>query len=570
MRTHRWLKALACGLCLGAAADSALAQAPWGGGEEWVTADGSPAAAPQMQGGYPAMPPGAYQPPYATNNPGVLYPPNVPGGFSPWPTVSPYGMGNYASDEHYQQGGTWFRQVLNKKRDYFFSIDALSIIGKDPGHALMGNPTQALDNVTDGLEGFEVPTYGVGAIPGSGGANQGGATTEPGSRVFIDTGVIPYVFLFEAGDISPLATIDNNLFPIRNFSLFSEFRMAGLQLNWGFEDESGGGVNASGWWGFEDSQTFQRGTDIINGVTLTQDIIINQAGRMLFTKNGAIPWETGIPTTIVGGADPGNDGGTVGTQKYDVMFRMNVTQEMGGGDINFVLPDLTHDRSGLRLRPQYAAKYLYLGEGFLFRGVDSGLSYTIDGEDGGDGTQAPTFRPTGPPFTINNDLFEAQLQTQTHTHLAGPTAGIRYDLGNSKEFRVWGATSFGLMANYEEVRVNGFNAGETVVTEFLTGTNMLDGDSSFEDTERHAHVSPLFETSINAESRVLASLPLVQDVPFLAAANLKIGATHTIVGHVARPANSVEWLGFPQFPKVDINYKNWYVTRLNLGLEWTY
>ncbi len=62
------------------------------------------------------------------------------------------------------------------------------------------------------------------------------------------------------------------------------------------------------------------------------------------------------------------------------------------------------------------------------------------------------------------------------------------------------------MANYEQVRVNGFNAGEIVATTFLTGTNMLAGDSSFSDEEINAHVSPLFEQTFMSESRILAAL----------------------------------------------------------------
>ncbi|MBX3444442.1 MAG: hypothetical protein KF774_18730 [Planctomyces sp.] len=567
MRTHRWLKALACGLCLGAAADSAVAQGPWDGGGEWVTADGAPAYAPD--GGYPyaAAPPGMYQPPYATNDPGVLYPPQTPAGYSPWPHVSPYGMGNISRDTHYNQNGTWFREVLTRRREQYFSIDALYLIGKKPGNANIGAKTQPLDDVTNGLEGYTLPTYGWGGVPGSQ-QGTGGATTEPTDRVFIAPGVFPYPFLFEAGDIVPIAIVDNNLFPIHKFSLFGDFRSAGLQLNWGFEDETGLGVRTTGWWGFDDSNTFQRGSSQINGIPLTQDIIINQAGRMLFTRNGAVPWDTGIPISVIGGAEPGNDGGVIGTQKYDVMYRMNVTQEMGGGDIQLYLPDITYSNSAVRLRPAYSAKYLYIGEGFHFRGIDSGLSYTIDGEDGA--TENATFRPTGPPFTINNDLFETSVKTDAKTHLAGPTVGFRYDFGRSRGFKLWGQTSAGLMANHEEVRVRGFNAGETVITQFVTGTSMLDGDSSFSDTERHTHVSPLFETSINAESRVLAALPLIKEIPFVSDANLRLGYTYTLVGNVARPAHSTEWLGFPESPKVNINYKSWNLSRFNLGLEWTY
>lgn len=552
-----------------------MAQNPFESGGEWVTADGSPAAAPMNGYPYAAAPPGAYQAPYATNDPSALWPPQTPAGFSPWPQVSPYGMGNYASDTHYNQGGNWFRQVINKKRDYTFSVDALSVIMAKPGPGVVGAVPVEQSRVTDGLQGFNVRTYGVAPFPPAQG--QQGNVVTPSSVVNVDTGVYPYPFLFETGDVSPIATRDNDLFPIHNFGRFGDYRTAGLQLNLGFIDESGGGLKADVWWAFEDDQLFQRGQDKINGVLVTQAVIINQNGRMLFSKNGVVTWDTGIPATVfsTNPADPGSIGGVVGAQKYDVMFRLKTAAEAGGGNLQFLMDDLTYANSVVRVRPVWTGKYMYVGESFDFRGVDSGLSYTLDGEagqggGGGGQQQAPSFRPVGPPFTINNDLFETQLHSSTLTHLAGPTVGFRYDFGRSDEFKIWGQTNAGLLANYETIRVNGFNAGETVVTEFLTGTNMLEGDSRFDDTKRNAHVSPVFEQTFMAESRVLSALPLVKEVPLLSNANLKLGWTSTVVGKMARPSDSVAWLGFPRFPKVDVNYKNWYVSKFNVGLEWTY
>jgi hypothetical protein len=299
---------------------------------------------------------------------------------------------------------------------------------------------------------------------------------------------------------------------------------------------------------------------------------------MLFTRNGAVAWDTGIPTSIVGSTtDPGNDGGVVGAQKYDVMYRMNVTSEFGGGDLQMYLSDLLTDQYAVRVRPVYSAKYMYLGESFQFRGVDSGMSYGFDGDDGGttgggggNGTQTgSTYRPDT-ALTINSDLFESRFNAYTYTHLAGPTAGLRFDLGHSQNFNIWGQANFGLMANYEQIRISGFNAGENVATEFILGNNMLTGDSSFYDRASHAHVSPLFEGSINAESKVLGEIPLIKEVPLLAAAKFKVGFTQTVVGHVARPWNSVKWYGFPKEPKVSVDYQTWFLQRFNFGLEWNY
>ena len=117
---------------------------------------------------------------------------------------------------------------------------------------------------------------------------------------------------------------------------------------------------------------------------------------------------------------------------------------------------------------------------------------------------------------------------------------------------------------------SGFQSFQYRELEFILGNNMLTGDSSFYDRASHAHVSPLFEGSINAESKVLGEIPLIKEVPLLAAAKFKVGFTQTVVGHVARPWNSVKWYGFPKEPKVSVDYQTWFLQRFNFGLEWNY
>ena len=580
MRTHRWFKALAFGCCLTAGADAAFAQAPYMGGPQgqWVNADGSPAQyAPQQQG--------MFQPGYPTNDPSVLYPPGTPPSFAPYPTISPYGMGNYAQDTTYNKDGNWFREILNKRRDYYFGVSVLSTNTRPPGHATIGAPTVKLDPLTRGPAGEVPPNYGQGAFGGTT-TGTGGTTTTgtlPADRVFVDDGVNPFPYVRGSATAIPdYATTDTSVFPIRSTRIFNEFNSPGIQLDWGFEDEDGSGLHVDAWWGFNASQTFQRGTDRINGVIIDQQLILDTEGQFLFTRNGAVSWDTGILDTLdeqnnLGQA--GLYGSTIGTQKYDVMYRASVQTQAGGGDIQMYMPDLFASTSAIRLRPVYGAKYTFIGETFDFRGIDSGISYTIGtttggGTGGGTGTTTgSTFRPTPwgtTPDNIDSDMFETQVRSRVRTHLAGPTAGLRLDLGRSRNFKIWGQSNFGLMANYEQVRLNGFNAGENVATRFLTGTNMLDADSHFSDEQNHAHVSPLFEQTFMSESKILAALPVTREVPMLANANFKIGYTATFVGNVARPANSIQWNGFPRAPKVDIDYQTWSMGRLNVGLEWTY
>ncbi len=575
MRTHRWLKALAFGCCLGAGADAAFAQAPYMGGSDaqWVTADGSPAPfAPQM--------PGTFQPPYATNDPGVLYPPGTPQSFAPYPTMSPYGMGNYAQDSTYNHGGNWFRELLYKRRDYYFSVDALSTATRGPGPGTIGAEPINLDRLTRGPAGWVPPNYGIGGYPTTGtgtGTGTNTTTTQPPSRVYVDRGVNPYPYVRSSATAVPdHIQVNNDLFPIHNTRMFNDFKSPGLQIDWGFWDEDGSGLKIDAWWGFSSDQTFQRGTDRINGVIIDQQLILNTEGQFLFTRNGAVTFDTGIADTIATDEQLGIYGATIGAQKYDVLYRVNVQSQAGGGDIQMFMPDLLSSTSPIRLRPVYGAKYTFIGETFDFRGIDSGISYDIattgGGGQGGQQT-GQTFRPTpwgtSPP-NIDSDMFETQVNSRVRTHLAGPTAGLRYDFGRSKNFKIWGQSNVGLLANHEEARVHGFNAGENVATRFLLGTNMLDGDSTFSDSATHTHVSPLFEQTFMAESRVLAALPGTREIPLLANANLRIGYTATYIGNVARPASSIQWNGFPRSPKVDIDYRTWSMGRMNFGLEWNY
>jgi hypothetical protein len=580
MRTHRWIKALAFGCCLGAGADAAFAQAPFPGGGvqgQWVTADGSPAPAPGM-----------YQPPGAANNPAMIYPPGTPGDFAPWPQISPYGPPPYGTDSTYNKRGLWFREFLSPRRDYYFNIDALNTTTRAPGDALIGAETIGIDPVTRGPRGYDLPTYGIAPYPTTGGGGAGGgtgggtATIPPLSQVNVDRGVNPFPFMRPSATGDPeIQIIDTSVFPVRGTkNIFNDFNTAGLQLEWGYEDEDGSGLRIGSWWAFQGDQVFQRGTDQINGIIIDQQLILDTEGQILFTRNGAVTFDTGIPVTT----DPdqqGIFGSTVGAQKYDVMYRADIKSQSGGGDLQMYLPDLFPTTSAIRLRPVYGLKYTFINETFDFRGIDSGLSYDIGtgaggggGGGGGQNNQTSTFRPdpwgTGGPNSIDSDLFETQVNSRVRTHLAGPTAGVRYDFGRSRSFKLWGQSNFGLMANYEEARVNGFNAGENLVTRFLLGTNMLDGDSTFSDSKNHAHVSPLFEQTFMSESKILAALPLTKEVPILANANLRIGYTATFVGFVARPANSINWLGFPRSPKVDIDYQTWSQGRWNFGLEWTY
>ena len=169
MRFPHWLKTVASALVLTATAGPALAQGP-----------GTPG------GGQPM-----YQPAYSTNDPGVLYPQGTPSNYQPYPTISPYGMGNVAWDQTFRDNnGLWFERIMHTNRDYFASLDVTYNHIRSPGSAELGSAHVPFDYITNGLQGFNIPTYGQGGNPGTtaGGGNNAAGSAIPAGRTIVAWG----------------------------------------------------------------------------------------------------------------------------------------------------------------------------------------------------------------------------------------------------------------------------------------------------------------------------------------------------------------------------------------------
>ena len=545
MRFSHWLKTVASALLLSAAAGPALAQGP-----------GTPG------GGQPT-----FQPAYGANDPGVLYPQGVPQGYQPYPAISPYGMGNVAWDQTFRDNdGLWFERILNTKRTYFGSLDVTHNRVVNPGRKELGSPHIPFDVVTNGLAGFNIPTYGQGSTPGgvAGAVPAGGQN--PLSRVVVDSRVIPYPMYLGLPSLTGVGDI-NSFFPIRGLNEFGDFKSVGLQASLGFFNEDGSGMAVNGFWTGVANQAFDMGEASINGIAITQDIILASGGALLYTRNGAIPLDWGYSSSAL----IPNVTGHLGTTKYDLLFHMDTRTSTLGTDVNFYMPPVVQ-REAFKLRTLIGGRYLNIDQQFRFVGIDSGFNYpltNITGNAGGGAASGGnTFRPDPGLITVGYDLYTATLSNSVQTNLAGPQVGLRYDFGEGKKFKIWGQSIVGLMANHENYSLHGNNIGDEQGLLLLSnGIDMLATDARFSSTRSVSHVSPLFEQSVNTEINVLERLPIIRRVPGIQNTMLRFGYTMTVIGQVARPGESIDWRGFPGFPSIHPDRSTWWNSRFSFGIE---
>jgi hypothetical protein len=547
MRFPHWIKTVASALLLTASAGPAMAQ----------------------DGGQLPM----FQPAYGTNDPGVLYPQGVPSGYQPYPAISPYQMGNIGWDQTYQDGnGLWMRRMLWQDREWFGSLDVTYNRVQGPSDDHLGSDYIPYDHVTGGPQGVFIPTYNQGATPGTGtGNNQGGGggSTIPVSSVFIDRRVWPYPWL-EPANGTAVSLPNNQLFPIRSLDALGDLDSYGLQGQFGFFNEDGSGWSVGGFWTGPAKSSFTMGQDSINGIDITQDLILSLDGSLLFTRNGAIPLDWGFQQIAAGAQN-------LGTAKYDLLFHYDVKTQVLGGDTNYYMTPIVQ-RPAFKLRPLIGARYMNITEQFNFRGIDSGFGYSLDdsvgvgggggGGGGGNNTAAATYRPDANSIQINYDMYEATLTNNVRSNLAGPQVGLRYDFGEGDEFKVWGQSVVGLMGNREDYSQHGNNIGDqSGLLLFSNGLDMLADDARFRSKRSVNHISPLFEQTFMAEAEILDMIPLVRNLPFLENTVLRCGYTITFVGSVARAGESIDWKGYPLEPSIRPSRDVWYTSRWNLGVE---
>lgn len=557
MRIQPWMKAVA-GLFMLAvvhketSGQSPVPPAPAPPGAVMTAGPAAPMYAPPMSGnGYATPVPGNG---YSYNAPN--YPGAMPPTYQPWPEISPFHPANVAQTTHTQENGLWFKEVLHRKRTYYSSVELMSVSFRGTGNRTIGSPYAAPPDFI----GPNQEAWPLGELIDPRTVFESFPTSEnvapmPTGRFIVD----PRIISFPALD-TVIFNSNSNVFQYRVLDTSDMSGMGselGTQIRWGFEDQDGSGVMTNAWWAFEDDSNFQSGSRHINGVPVNQALTAALDGQNLFI-HAIVPLNNGEQIFPFFG--PGTPA------KYDVLVEMKHKTEAGGANVSFYTPP-THSGQGWKLRPLWGIRYMYLNEEFSFLGIDSGFNYTLD-----PATRRPALNTAVPLY----QQYEATLGSDVESHIAGPEIGFRIDLGNDGEgFKMWTETIFGLNANYEQINLAGDNIGDPLFdARFVNLLNprMLDpaNESRFSDEKSTTHVSPLFQQTIQARFQAFRDLPLIRNVALFDNSAFRFGYTFTWIGAVNRPAEVIDWKGFPLYPSIKSNRDDWWMHQLNFGIDWVY
>lgn len=530
------------------------------GGGEYFPSGGAPYTAgpyytPDWSGPH-GVPGAGFQQPFAPMPPQALYPPQAPGTMTPWPEVSPFYPPNVSYTQHKQNRGLWFKEAVTRNREYDFGIEYIQTSFKQPRDTLIGSAHQPTAGYSNGGSSFGpvgqvIHTYGLGPA-------------QPLDTVFGFPGAFPFPFVRQSAT-ARLATLLDYIYPIHNLgALYGDSTSDGVKLRYGFTNEDGTGWNATGFLTNQIELGFQRGTDNINGIPITQGLLA-QSPNLIAVYFGGLPLiYTNDP--LDGRATPLGYLGE--SQKFDVMYRLEYDTKAGGAELNRFL-GYWYKGENTRVSTFAGARYFYLNEHFGFHGIDSGFGYDFDLPTGN--TPDPDdLHPSG-TLIFDYPLLHARLNSDVESHMAGPQVGFRVDVGHRGGFHLWTQTTFALLANHERLQITGDNIG---VASFAVNPDMHDGfqflDNSFRDNESHTHASPLFEQSIIADVKLSGLLPFLRKNYFLENTEFRAGYTFTWVGEVSRPGDSINWVGYPLYPSVRIERHSFWMNQLNLGLNFCY
>lgn len=532
----------------------------------------------------------------------------------PWPGISPYHPSNVLSTTHSNRNGLWMKDVAYKGRDYYFSVEAVWTDIKDSGSKPIGqNPLPGSVGGTGQLTGAPVPTI----VPGAGVGTNGFLTPAleslfdqlPDDFVLIGGGVFPYPLLSFDEQDAVEADLDlvasNAAYPIRTLADIPQDSLFGSRIRWGFDNQDGSGFELSVYHLGDNDAKFSLGTDNLGGVPLTPTLINVNPFTLINVQLGAIPLDNGLPTFPTLGPDFGITGST---QKYDIFYEIANRSEIFGVSGSVFNTSLFSGKSA-RVRLFWGGDYTSVDETFSFRGIDSGGTLNLEdyqsdagvlpgggGGGGGGGAgdilggrpadfEGDIVVPALTPLSADRPIF-AFLDSNTRSHLAGPTVGLRYDFGGGETFNVWGETVFGVLINNERTVITSKNIAEQQHSKVVYGT-ALDAFSNPDGTPRaddfatatyersETHVSPMFKQGIHAELAVGGLIPPLRKTFLFEDAKITLGYQVTIIGEMQRPGEAIYWRGFTgdpansfPFPISDRSTLLW--QEANLGVEWDF
>ena len=258
-----------------------------------------------------------------------------------------------------------------------------------------------------------------------------------------------------------------------------------------------------------------------------------------------------------------------------------------------------YEKGNLQVRPIVGGRFFRLQEGIGFFGADSGLDYDVNTPDGVDNYNDGLIDNVAENGTLNfvnlvtdtsrQILVRSFLNSNVRSSMAGPEAGIEYEVAKKKDVTFSGSTRVGALVNTEKMDLAGDNIGNAlsnavdvsdpaghVIQDQLFYTSTLSWQltaNAFTDTATSTHISPMFEQSLMAELPLFSRIPVLRDVWQLEHARLRLGWTYTWIGEVADPNGSIVWQSNPidgRFLQLKTQRTDYWQNQFNLGLNWEF
>ncbi len=514
--------------------------------------------------------------------------------FNPYPGLDMY---RYGWQQTTNENGLWFSDRRNAQKKYVFGVEFIVPVYSGPGDQRFG-----YGGIATGIRATDrVPPFWFSSprLPGdfTGGGGQGGGGGGGGNNASL---LPPDVF--------------TRYFPERSFgTMASDNSSNGIRLNFGVENEDGGGVQLNAWYGGSSEQVFREGGIPTRSYTPALDPfdLIGNDPLYIFelsAMNSSLPINNGT--------------GVAERIPFDTMFEMRFSQEAWGAGLRITRPAIAR-ASWYQLRPVLGVRYIDLREGFRFRGLDSGAEYEIINYEDIDYVQEfetlfnldAGFASTGTTANIgdagfegrpdastfnDDDLvpslsfaypldffptnpYETQIIASNHARLAGPEFGLQLDLGGGQNFKIRAHTIGGLAAARERLQLDGFGVFNHFVNRVDPDNNALTPDggllgsgvggitqeqSRFRDDTTTTHVSPTFDAGINVEARLFSYVPVLRNMSLLEKAKFRTGYEFLYVGNISRPQSSVEYVSFPINPSLNPKRSGWTMTQWSFGVDW--
>lgn len=490
-------------------------------------------------------------------------PAGYPPGANAWPNITPYGA---PVDQTVNERGLWFNRQLTAPRKYYISVEGLignttrpsNFIGDpqantipallSPGFQFTDHNQQFVETPA-GTSTIGTPDRELSSTGGNGGNNGGNTgTTATDFPIFLGQ---------STGSITDGLTA------------------AGMRATWGFTNTDNSGMELSGFFLGPASSKFFLG----DPVPFNTDIYNVNPTNMINHLHAF----AGLPLS---GADSDHDGLPGVVMPFDMYYRLQYETQMGGANLDWYTSPII-ERPAFMMRAAYGARYLAIRETFQFDGADSGLGYTIglpssgsNGTGTGGTTTGTTTNGFLSPVTLEPlvalNIMQSLLRSSVTTQLAGPEAGVRFDIGKDK-FKIWTTSKLGLLVNYSSRNLSGYNIGDAYYPK--TGGTITDptvmprnnaAATKFAHEDSTTALSPLFEQSIFGKAKLFQYVPVLKKSKILSNADFQAGYTLIVVGNVYRPSEDINWQAYPVSPLLNDKRGSLITSNYSFGMSWEY